>query len=340
MPIDDRKRRILMAVVSLYGEEGEPVGSSLLSRYFNMAVSSATLRNEMAALTRLGLLDQPHTSAGRIPTAKGYRYYVDNLLGVPDGPSEADRNEIDEVFKDMDYDPEKLAQQSAKTLGEHINCAVVVTTPRSDDLRIAHFEVIQVGRYTAAILAVTSAGGVSTRVAKVDYELSIEDVEQAANVLNRSLRFVTAADVTPSLVMTLVDRFESMCRSCRPILSAALKLLSEVGKPSTYIEGQQYFLRWPDLSGELQNLMELFNSPDELQKVIQPQGFHTTVRFGEEMPIPIPELCIISRKYMAGGGLTGILAVAGPARMNFRKIIPQIEYFGEKLGQSMSNLSA
>ncbi len=83
MPMDDRKQRIMMAIVSLYANEGEPVGSNLLSRYFDMAVSSATLRNEMAALTRLGLLEQPHTSAGRVPTAKGYRYYVDNLLHLP-----------------------------------------------------------------------------------------------------------------------------------------------------------------------------------------------------------------------------------------------------------------
>ena len=105
--MDARKQRILEAIVALYANEGEPVGSGLLASYFDMALSSATLRNEMAALTKLGLLEQPHTSAGRVPSTQGYRYYLDHLIEAPDTTplNEADRRHIDALFADMDAEP-------------------------------------------------------------------------------------------------------------------------------------------------------------------------------------------------------------------------------------------
>ena len=110
MTMDARKQRVLQAIVALYGLEGEPVGSSVLANYFDMAVSSATLRNEMAALTKLGLLEQPHTSAGRVPSAKGYRYYLDHLLTDDQPLDRVTRARVDAVFASLDHEPEKLAQ--------------------------------------------------------------------------------------------------------------------------------------------------------------------------------------------------------------------------------------
>ena len=106
MTMDARKQRVLQAIVALYGLEGEPVGSSVLANSFDMAVSSATLRNEMAALTKLGLLEQPHTSAGRVPSAKGYRYYLDNLLTDDQPLDRVSRARVDAVFASLDHEPE------------------------------------------------------------------------------------------------------------------------------------------------------------------------------------------------------------------------------------------
>ena len=125
MTMDARKQRVLQAIVALYGLEGEPVGSSVLANYFDMAVSSATLRNEMAALTKLGLLEQPHTSAGRVPSAKGYRYYLDNLLTDDQPLDRVTRARVDAVFASLDHEPEKLAQGAAKAL------AAAAVPPRS-----------------------------------------------------------------------------------------------------------------------------------------------------------------------------------------------------------------
>ncbi len=168
MTMDARKQRVSCrrswrCMVS----KGEPVGSSVLANYFDMAVSSATLRNEMAALTKLGLLEQPHTSAGRVPSAKGYRYYLDNLLTDDQPLDRVTRARVEAVFASLDHEPEKLAQGAAKALAAISGCTAAVSTPCAEDLCIAHYEVVQVGRSAAAVLAVTTAGYVRTRVARV-----------------------------------------------------------------------------------------------------------------------------------------------------------------------------
>lgn len=341
MAIDDRKQRIMMAIVSLYAAEGEPVGSNLLSRYFDMAVSSATLRNEMAALTRLGLLEQPHTSAGRVPTAKGYRYYVDNLLEHPDDLPCQDKEALDKLFRSLDYDPEKMVQGAARALSDYLKFAVLATTPRSSDIKIAHFEVVQVGRYTAAVLAVTAAGGVLTRVAKVDYELAEGDTAAVAKALNQHLRFISTQDVQPLLIRTMVDSLAEAGPPNWPLVSAALTLLDEAGTPSLYFEGIPHLLRWPELEHNLRGVMELIGEPERVEAMLRPSEDQTSILFGDEIPqSPIPGLCIITRQYLAGGGLSGILAVVGPTRIRYREVIPKLEYFSGLLGQGMSGNAA
>ena len=203
MAMDARKQRILEAIVALYANDGEPVGSGLLANYFDMALSSATLRNEMAALTKLGLLEQPHTSAGRVPSAQGYRYYLDHLIDAPSATtlSDEDRRHIDDLFACMDAEPEKLVPAAARSLAD---LTAAATTPQAPDLCIAHFEVVQVGRYSAAVLAVTSAGGVRTRVARVDTGLTRDDAANLAQLLNRGLTFVAPQDLNPMLTASMV----------------------------------------------------------------------------------------------------------------------------------------
>ena len=252
MTMDARKQRILEAIVAIYSTGGEPVGSGLLASHFDMALSSATLRNEMAALTKLGLLEQPHTSAGRVPSPKGYRYYLDHLLEAPAAIalSAADRENIDRLFADMDVEPEKLAQSAARALADYTGCAAVATTPQAEDLCIAHFEVVQVGRYSAAVLAVTSSGGVRTRVARIHTGLTREDADEMARLLNSSLTFVAPEDLTPSLTASLVL---SAGRRLAPVVFAAEALVRT--RPQFYLEGVQYLAKMPDVRTNLGALL-------------------------------------------------------------------------------------
>ena len=338
MSIDDRKQRVLRAVVTLYGTAGEPVGSGLLAAHFQQVVSSATLRNEMAALTKLGLLEQPHTSAGRVPSVKGYRYYIDGLL--EDGTlrlSGGEKQRIDALFRELDYDPERLAKGAAKALAQLTGYTVIATTPGSEDMCVAHYEVVQAGLYTAAVMAITNAGSVRTRTAKLDFALKPGDTERLAAALNQYLTFRNAADVEEALLHTVAASLGEEGSVLYPVLSAAVTLLREGGRPRVFLEGQQNLLGFRELENSFYNLMALFGNPEAVKQYISPKTDRTTVLLGDDLPdYPMPGFCIMSKRYLAGGGRTGAIGIVGPTRMPYREMMPRLEYFASLLGACMS----
>lgn len=333
MAMDARKQRILEAIVALYASDGEPVGSGLLASYFDMALSSATLRNEMAALTKLGLLEQPHTSAGRVPSAQGYRYYLDHLIDAPGSTQlpEADREHIDALFAGMDVEPEKLAPAAARCLADLTECAAAVTTPQAPDLCIAHFEVVQVGRYSAAVLAVTSAGGVRTRVARVDTGLTRDDAANLAQLLNRGLTFVAPQDLSPMLTASMVL---AAGERLAPVVLAAQALVTT--GPQACLQGAQYLAKMPDVRENLGTLLEIFSDNEAATELLRPDGGKIAATLGSDLDPAMPGACIVSKRYLAGGGLTGSVALIGSTRMEYRRLLPILDYFATKLGQSMA----
>ena len=327
MTMDARKQRVLQAIVALYGLEGEPVGSSVLANYFDMAVSSATLRNEMAALTKLGLLEQPHTSAGRVPSAKGYRYYLDHLLTDDQPLDRVTRARVDAVFASLDHEPEKLAQRAAKALA-------AISTPCAEDLCIAHYEVVQVGRSAAAVLAVTTAGYVRTRVARVRTGLSRENAAALAALLNRNLTFVAPVDLSPRLLAELCSQISP---ELVPVISAAAAILQDSTQPHVYLGGEQYLLDWPQLDGKVGSILSLLNDEEQAAALIAPPAEQSeSILLGEDLEPQIPGLCIVSDRYLVGGGLWGSVALIGPTRMPFQKLMPLLHTFADQLGEGMS----
>ena len=333
MAMDARKQRILEAIVALYANDGEPVGSGLLANYFDMALSSATLRNEMAALTKLGLLEQPHTSAGRVPSAQGYRYYLDHLIDAPSATtlSDEDRRHIDDLFACMDAEPEKLVPAAARSLADLPGRAAAATTPQAPDLCIAHFEVVQVGRYSAAVLAVTSAGGVRTRVARVDTGLTRDDAANLAQLLNRGLTFVAPQDLNPMLTASMVL---AAGERLAPVVMAACALVTT--GPQACLEGAQYLAKMPDVRQNLGTLLEIFSDNEAAAELIRPEGGKITATLGSDLDPAMPGACIVSKRYLAGGGLTGSVALIGSTRMEYHRLLPILNYFATKLGQSMA----
>lgn len=335
--MDERKRQVLRTIVTLYTSDGEPIGSQLLSEHLGLAVSTATLRNEMAALTRLGLLEQPHTSAGRVPSGAGYRYYIDHLMGtVP--LTAAERAAIDKRFDAFDYDPPRLVQAAARSLSEHSGLMVAATTPRADDMRIVHFQLTQVGRNTAAVLAVTSAGGVVTRVARAGGTLSPQAVRGAEEVINRALGFLTPADITPAVAGDLVAALGGRAGLLAPLADAALQLLTEAGSAVTAVEGIAHLLRYPVTAQNLGHLLEFGNDHARLARSVIPQADRLTVTLGGEDTADLPAgVAVMARSYVAGGGRRGGIAIIGPDRMPYGRLAPVLEYYALLLGQAATS---
>ncbi len=342
--MDQRKQQVLQAIVALYTNDGEPIGSQLLSEYMNLAVSTATLRNEMAALTKLGLLEQPHTSAGRIPSGAGYRYYIDHLMDSSSlMPAQARR--IEAEFESFDYDPPKLVQQAAHALAKYTGLMVAATTPRSEDIRIVHFQITQVGRSAAAVLAVTSAGGVLTRVAHTPGQLTEEQLRMASPLINRALAFLTTADLNPVILKGLELAFGEEASLLMPLAKAAVTLLLEAGKAVTAVEGIQNLLRYPETEGHLRELLDLGSDPARLARWVVPTTDRLTVSMGgiqsigEEIDLP-DGLSVISKGYLAGGGQRGGIALIGPVRIPYRELAPVLEYYASLLGRAMSGVGS
>ena len=214
-----------------------------------MAVSSATLRNEMAALTKLGLLEQPHTSAGRVPSAKGYRYYLDNLLTDDQPLDRVTRARVDAVFASLDHEPEKLAQGAAKALAAISGCTAAVSTPCAEDLCIAHYEVVQVGPERRR-----RAGGHHSRLRPhpcgegPHRDFPGKTPPALAALLNRNLTFVAPVDLSSRLLSELCGQISP---ELVPVVSAAAAILQDSTTPHVFLGGEQHLLDWPQLDGKV-----------------------------------------------------------------------------------------
>ena len=336
MPVDDRKAEVLRAIVSLYTNDGEPIGSHLLSEYMDLAVSTATLRNEMAALTKLGLLEQPHTSAGRVPSSAGYRYYIDHLMGL-EPLSGAQKAAIDAAFDTFDCDPSRLIQAAARALSRQTGLLVAAAAPRAEDIRIAHFQLTQVGSSTAAVLAVTSTGGVLTRVARTSCGLNDEGLRLAEMLINRAMAFLTPADASPALLRGLQLAFGSWADALMPIARAALQLVQEAGNPVTAVEGLAYLPEYPETAAALAPLLELGSDTERLARSIIPADDRLTVLLGSDEGSRLPPgIAVMCQRYLAGNGLRGGIAVVGPERMPYHTVGPVLRYYALLLGQAMS----
>ena len=334
MELTERKKKVLRSVVDLYIRTAEPVGSKAITELPDMKYSSATIRNEMAELTAMGYLEQPHTSAGRVPSAKGYRYYLDNLLTDDQPLDRVTRARVEAVFASLDHEPEKLAQGAAKALAAISGCTAAVSTPCAEDLCIAHYEVVQVGRSAAAVLAVTTAGYVRTRVARVRTGLSRENAAALAALLNRNLTFVAPVDLSNRLLAELCSQIDP---ELVPVISAAAAILQDSAQPHVFLGGEQYLLNWPQLEGKVGDILTLLNDEEQAAHIIAPPADRSeSVLLGEDLEPQIPGLCIVSDRYLVGGGLWGSIALIGPTRMPFQKLMPLLHLFADELGEGMS----
>ncbi|MDO4565733.1 MAG: heat-inducible transcriptional repressor HrcA [Oscillospiraceae bacterium] len=337
MDISRRKRQILAQIVALYTGTGDPVGSRILSDFLEgVSVSTATLRNEMAELTRMGLLAQPHTSAGRVPTTEGYRYYVENLMSVR-ALAKEEREYIKSAVEAMDSDPDRAADEAARFLADMTGLAAITTTPRGGNVQISHFQTFKTGKYNIAILGVTSAGGVKTRVCRLREELSDEKLKELAAQLNSRLCFVSAEDMSEERTDEVREALGVEKAAFAPVASAVSAIIKSAADVRVYTEGREKLLAFPELESKLKELMELFSDAEAISAYLDP-GEPLKVFVGDERGAAgFESLGVIVGRYRAQGGRHGALAVAGPVRMNYSWLIPRISCFRDEISAMLTN---
>ena len=337
-----RQQLILSAIVENYVRSAEPVGSRTLSKNQDFHLSPATIRNEMADLEELGFLDQPHTSAGRIPSQKGYRYYVDNLQPSLDLDSSTVRA-LRELFRQRMDEMERVVQQTSIVLSHLTQYTAIVLGPQVNNEKIHHIQLIPIGYNKAVAILVTDTGRVSNRQVQLSDDISSDEVARMVELMNHRLHGVPMTRLKSSVYRELATEMANTLEHYED----AISLLDEFGRVPgedsgrVYVGGAMQMLDQPEFRDvdKVRPLLEMLEKAESsgLQRVVTVDGPGIQVRIGMENDNPTLQDCtVISAAYTAGGQPVGSLGIIGPTRMNYGRVIQILDMVSQALTVAMN----
>ena len=330
--VDDRKLKILAAVVDEYVRTGEPVGSKSISKLENINVSSATIRNDMAVLEQLGYLEQPHTSAGRVPTFKGYRLYIDELMTPHDIPEEEKR--LDEMLGGSDTPEELLVQNAATALTEITHCAAVVTNAVPRFSVISKVEVIPTGKRLYVILLITSNGSIKNKACRLEFDLSHEQLDFFTRYIEENLNGVSVDELSEEMFDKMVAAVSAYMVSLSPLVKGICELSEDLRQQELTVSGGEKLLSCDEL--DKMEVVRFIEHKDGLSELLENAFSGIQVKFGAENDsFAIGNSSLIVSKYRKGGKEAGSLGIIGPMRVDYKKIIPYVEYLTQRISSLM-----
>lgn len=338
MDLTPRKQDILSSIVSIYIKNGEPVGSKLLCNIIGN-ISSATIRNEMSDLVIMGLLDQPHTSAGRVPTPAGLRYYVRNLLGkCTIHPS--DKYLIDSVLPHI-AEQDNMLEAAAGALAEITRCATLITSEADHSTRIHTVELVQISEHTVVLILITSAGNVISRKLRLNERLTKEGADKFIGLAKSELTGTELLSYTPSETgKRILAAAGEYAYEMSPLLSALSVLINEANSAEMKLNGQSNLMCYGGMSPTAaREIFELMSRRQTMMKLLNDcSSDHAGVIFGEETGYSVlGTSSIIAARYRLGNGTHfGYVGLIGPRRMDYERMIPCVEYFARGLGAIMN----
>lgn len=338
MGMDERKFRILQAIIDDYILTAVPVGSRTISKKYDMGLSSATIRNEMSDLEELGYLDQPHVSAGRIPSAKAYRLYVDQLLekGVlPSATQGALRAHLLGRARQM----EDVIDRAAQVISSLTNYTAVVLPPTGPQPRIRTLQLVPVTRDSALVVVVTDVGIVRDTVVRVSEELDADALYAISRTLTEQLRGATLQEAFQRMPL-LTERMQAN----QALLSSLGNFLQEtdaVGSAHVAVGGTSNMLAYPEYSDleKARSFLSLMETRDKLAQIISQHGdVAFTVRIGPETGVPeMADCSIVTATYATRAGQQGTIGVIGPTRMQYRRVLSVLSNMGRQLSELLGD---
>lgn len=327
----DRQLRILMEIVKEYIATGSPVGSKLLSGSLPFNVSSATIRNEMSELIGMGYLVQPHTSAGRVPSVKGFRLYVDSLAGGDIDSGE--KSHIDGMLGSTD-DPDRLMENAGHTLAEITNCAALLTTPADGGVTVHRIDAVPLGSRTGLIILVTSSGTVQSRVYRLDCDATPELLCAFADIADKHFVGHELSELSRSYMQTVAASlpFEHMLVS--PMLISLAQAAESAGRSHVKMDGGDNLLCGFD-GEQARSLFGFLSREQDMLALLNAAGDGINVIFGDETGLSaLKTSSVVVRSYSIDGG-RGQVGIIGPLRMDYAGVIPKIEYFARSFEKRM-----
>ncbi|WP_461569439.1 heat-inducible transcriptional repressor HrcA [Thermincola ferriacetica] len=337
MMLDERKKQILLAIIQDYIATAEPIGSRTIARKYKLGVSPATIRNEMADLEELGYIEQPHTSAGRVPSDLGYRYYVDCLMKK----SKLTKNEKDAITRGLATRVNEVAQvieQTNRILSSLTNYTTVVLGPNTGGA-IKHVQIIPLEGGKALVVVVTSVGVVRNRMIDIAESLTPADLEHISRVLNAKLQGLTLE----SIKMTLIREIYSELAKNEHIFDAAMDLLQGTlnlnSEEKVYLAGTLNIFNQPEFRdiNKVKTLLSLLEQDSLLRNLLKESSKNeagVTIKIGGENELEgFKECSMITASYQIEGEVVGAIGLIGPTRMHYDKAVAMVEFVTQYLSE-------
>ena len=336
MKVDERKRLILQAIVDEYIRTGEPVGSHAVLGRLAINVSSATVRNDMAALEAEGLLEQPHTSAGRIPTYEGFRYYIDHLM-PPKPLSAKEKYLIDSLLAQGSVTVDSVVDNAVNVLAELTNLAVVSQNSMPVFSVITRVEVIPAGRRLYALLMITSSGTVKNKICRLKFDLTYDQIHFFEQFVNDNLLGVNVDSVTPAVLQNLAVALGGYMMALSPLLHAVYELSEEMAKVDVRLKGEQSLLVNDSLRSD--EVVSLLAHKNQLYELLSSALDGISIVFGKEADsFAISNSSLIVAPYRVKNEPIGAFGVIGPLRVDYAKVIPHIRYITESVSKMIADV--
>jgi len=333
--MESRALKILDLIVDEYIRTGEPIGSKAVQQLLDIQVSSATIRNEMASLEQQGYLEHPHTSAGRVPTYKGLRLYIERLSGT-NPLSDEEKSSIDEIFRDSSNETDDvIIENAARALADLTKCAIVSTNDSNKFSVITKVEVIPTGRRMYVLLMITSAGNIKNRVCRLSFDLTEEQMNIFQQFAEENLKGVNLEDVSEEYIKGLSAALGSYVMSLSPLLKGIADLSAEMMNEKVKIEGEENLIACPELKGT--EIAAVLRQRNDFSRFLDNTFSGLSVMFGkEDDTFVISNSSMITGSFLKGGEKAGSFGVIGPLRVDYKKIIPYIEYFASKVSDLLT----
>ena len=348
MPLDMRKKQVLNAIVDDYVSTYEPVGSKALIERHNFTVSSATLRNEMAELEKMGLIEKPHTSAGRIPSDRGYREYVNSLMTY-DNLTNEERIDIENRISGSVNDITELIRTATDTLSEHTGFVSLYMSPRLHKSFLKQLKMLMIEPGKALVVVILSAGVVKDKVVRIPNFLTNEQIMKISNTVEQNLTGKPLDEITLVTVASSMKDADIPDAMMNQIIYEAYTAIKQADSLNIYLEGENKMLQLPDF-GELTKARNLLDSlsndgmvagyVNELHPLEEANDDSFMIRIGQEITLDgLQDCSFITTTYKIGDDISGNIGVIGPKRMEYQKVISQINFVRKTLNDKIKKLT-
>ena len=326
--LSERKKRILKAIVDAHIVDGEPVGSKYIMQDEHLNCSSATIRNEMAELEALGYLEQPHTSAGRVPSELGYRFYVDTLIESY-AMTTTEIAEINKLLKSKMNELDQILMAASKLAGNLTNYTSFVIKPKASSVRIKRFDVIFVDRHSLLLVMISDGGAVLTKRLSIDVSVSQMTASDLAAALNDHISGLTANEITLPIIVELEEAMGDKAGIVNPIIKIIYESMNELDGGDLKVSGMDRLLQYPEYSNkdQLRELLgALENKEDILDLVSEPESDGVNVVIGSESSVKVMNnSALVFKPVVRDGKTLGAIGIIGPRRMDYAKVVATIE---------------